>query len=341
MERINYYNEEMQNSDDIEKFLLSHDAKKITDIKIKTCDNNHNYDDYNNYDYDDEMAHNEDEIIENKYRSVEIFQIEHNQEIPVELPNGYFLEGGAARNILLNMLGEKTNPPRDIDLVAISDYHPDLSLANNLAKTYMQQDFSRGYGINEETLDQYFTTRDFILNEVAVNNNSIIFSKDALHDLKNKIIQPTEYEQNEYYSFSRQDYGLNPKLVMKALRLQTELEDLYGAAHIKNIENWQWQLKNMNLFSLALAVDKCHELGEKYATKFYFKLLEIGLADIEEDHIDSIKAESLRELTLNINFRLRNKGKRPFTFSNKHFNQDIKKDYKEEEELLKYYDILE
>ena len=99
-----------------------------------------------------------------------IHKFTHNQPLPADLPDGYCFIGGVARNIVLAELGNQTLPPRDIDIVAIKDFDPDMSLVGQLSREHMPDDYAYGHGIKIETLGEYFDRRDFTINEVLVRS---------------------------------------------------------------------------------------------------------------------------------------------------------------------------
>jgi len=83
---------------------------------------------------------------------------------------GYAFAGEVARNSLLREIGINVPVARDADVVAVSEMNPDMStdvLVGVNAK-YMPVDSAHGHGVRRESLYNYFTSRDFNLNQVLV-----------------------------------------------------------------------------------------------------------------------------------------------------------------------------
>lgn len=202
-------------------------------------------------------------------KTKEIYSIDSESEIPYELPNGYGFSGGVARNILLRKLGDKVINPRDIDVVAVREFTPDLAEIPELNLLYMPEDSKHGHGISITSMGDYMTSRDFVINEVLAVNGRLYFTSEALSDLKSKIIRPTIFEKDG-------ENGLKPKLALKALRLLAEFEQTYGYGTVSGIEDWQFKIDAFSLFDLAVNLDKAYSRGDDLAYIFYRKLLEKG-----------------------------------------------------------------
>lgn len=243
-----------------------------------------------------------------------VVKFRHYQELPAKLPQGYCYMGGVARSIVLRELGQNTMPPRDIDIVAVKDFSPDLDQIEELSKQYMEDDVKHGYGIKSESMAPYFSNRDFTLNEILIHGDEVYVSTRALEDLSKHIIRPSEYEQSSWRAKSHPDEkGVHPKLVMKALRMQTEFDAMYGDGNIEGIKKWQWNIEALPLFYIALHLKKAYEQGDALATRYFSKLLELGVAG-PEINSDQIGGKDLREFTLSIQYRLLDQGKDPFDF---------------------------
>ncbi len=248
--------------------------------------------------------------------SYSLVHIPFTEKLPATLPKGYGFSGGVARNAALQALGHDVMPPRDIDIVAITDAHPDTTPAirDELAKKYMQDDYARGHGVRIESLAEYFSTRDFVLNEVLLLDDELITTPEALNDLEKKLVQPTQYESDSWRSYTFEEEGLHPKLVWKAVLLSEELKMMYGHGDMSGIKEWQWDYKGMPLFFLALALDKAYQKGDALATRFYTKLLELGTVSSSYTK-ESILAHSPRDLALQISYKMQERGD-PFCFQN-------------------------
>lgn len=121
----------------------------------------------------------------------------------------------------------------------------------------------------------------------------------------------------QYYS----TLGIKPKLVLKALRLQLELEERFGNALVEDIEPWQFRMESVNPFSVASFLDKMYQMdmaaGNKdlrLVTKFYWTLLEKGTIT------PGTFGRSPQEAALTCNWILERQGKRLFDFSNPAWN---------------------
>lgn len=253
-----------------------------------------------------------------------LLSFECHTELPAKLPRGYGFAGGAARGALLSLLGEQTNPPRDLDVVGISEYNPDPSLQSGISATLMPEDNAHGYGVKIEKLEKYFETRDFRLNEVLVIDDRILCTAEALTDLYQKTIQPTAYEIEHWYSYEDDSrLGIPPKLVMKSLRLQAEMIDQYGTGETTGIDDWQWDIREIPLFYIALALDKCQQISDQTAVNFCRLLLDRGV--VAEESISDTNGDTDPD-QLALNLMLGMSDMRPvtgFTFQNKELQKRI------------------
>ncbi|MGI6103615.1 MAG: hypothetical protein ACOYBJ_03270 [Patescibacteria group bacterium] len=269
-----------------------------------------------------------------------VLRFSHVQPVPAELPPGYAFIGGAARNVLLAELGQAVEPPRDLDLVAITDWSPEKSQANRLAAQYMPGDYAHGHGVKFESLMQYFTLRDFTINEVLVTKDAVYATPQALRDLAEKVIQPTATTARSWESYAMREWGVEPKLAMKALRLHLQFEELYGHGRIEGIEEWQWRFEAVPLFYIALELNKAFEQGDAMAERFYQRLLTLGLVDL--DHEDIASGMSARELAVDLRWKMHEDGRDPFTFTREELNgrvlpKELLAQIEDDPELAKYY----
>lgn len=243
-----------------------------------------------------------------------LLQIEHTQKIPT-LPQGYAYMGGVARNIFLQEMGQRyIQPQRDVDIVAIQEWHPDKGLTHELSMQYMPNDYAHGYGVKEESLASYFRSRDFTINEVLVHGSTIYATKEAARDLLDCCIRPTQHETDKWFSYEFEKEGVHPKLVMKALRLLSEFRQ-YGDAQLQNIEDWQFKIEGIPIFYIALALDKCMEIGDSASEAFYIELLRRGVVG-PNGRDNQLKAANATELTVSITMRMQQDGYEPFEFTN-------------------------
>lgn len=74
----------------------------------------------------------------------------------------------------------------------------------------MPDDYSFGYGVGQDTLDNYFATRDFTVNQCLIKDGKLLVS-----DLAENIIRPT------YYELPYDGDNLSGRLFLKAIMMQT------------------------------------------------------------------------------------------------------------------------
>lgn len=262
-------------------------------------------------------------FFDNDGNEIEVLAWIHEQKLPAQLPEGYCYIGGVARNVALQELGEHVLPPRDLDITAIHELYPDLTKAEQLTNELMPEDASRGgYQITEETIGDYFTSRDFNINQVLVAGNVIIAHPDAINGLHTKCIQPTLYEQEGWEFYELKKSGVSPKLVFKALRLQIEFEEMYGYGTLKGIEGWQFESPAIHKFYLSLGLDKAIERGDTISQLFFENLIKHGVVSRKHSLKDSsFKANSPEELAVVLRWKMREDGRNPFRFTNPENNQ--------------------
>jgi len=236
------------------------------------------------------------------------------------LPEGYGYSGGVARSLMLEVLGEKSPHPRDLDVVAVKSLNPDISLRDDISWRYMPDDTKRGHGVKIETnVADYMSERDFTINEVLAIGNRLFFSERALVDLEHKIIRPTGFEMYKWESYVSDEWGINPRLAMKALVLQAEFLKLYGKGSVEDIEEWQWDIEGKPPFELALGIEKAAQKG--VGLRFYLSILDKG--NIKRENLPSgVTLDSLRELAHYVRKTMLRGGREPFEFSENVFNDE-------------------
>lgn len=189
----------------------------------------------------------------------------------ISLPEDYALKGGAARVSVERALDRTcSHTPRDIDICYIGDPDKeDTELSESLAKNYSPDDYIHGHGV-EPLEDDYFETRDFTINEVLVNNDGAILTKQALLDMMRSIIRFTEYEKTNFYyqNYYEEDEEVdvrfvNDKLASKALRLIAEREERTFIDADEFFEK-----KYINEFHMALHLDRAMGEGFHVANAF-------------------------------------------------------------------------
>ncbi len=212
------------------------------------------------------------------YDSTKIKELEKNiWELPVEkqitglqIPEGYAVKGGAARALLLKNIGiDSSGEFRDMDIVRIEEWNKDDSRDEEIAETYMPDDFQFGHGVEKiETIKEYFKTRDFSINEVLATNKKIIATKKCIADSIRHIIRLTDFEKN--------NWGVSHKMLSKALALYSEAIQKYDTAKIENIEDWEYEEYSITPFWLALQLDRAFEKSSRIAEQLTSELKKKG-----------------------------------------------------------------
>lgn len=182
---------------------------------------------------------------------------------PSELPVGYGFTGGAARAVALYTLFGEEASIRDIDVEAFTDCGADLSLAGSVSAQYMPDDYAFGHGAEGVRLAEYFESRDFTVNEVAVVGGMVLLTAKAYADLRDKRICLSDYEAS----------GNNPKLAMKSLLFETVFESEFGTC------TNDCGAYGVPAFFVALGLNKAYQYSDRIASGFVKKLVTYGLAD--------------------------------------------------------------
>ncbi len=213
-----------------------------------------------------------------------------------ELPDGVAIIGGAARAIAQKALLGESPIVRDIDLTVFRENLAQLTYQDlqDLSSTYMPDDARHGHGIGIESLEEYFGTRDFTINEVVVCRDKLLMTAEAKEALIHKIIEPTarEKEANEA--------GTNEKLAMKALVLEAVFQNQYGTGEVQGID---YDLIRPSMFFIALALNKAFQYGLVVTNSFIQRLEQLGLA-YEDAYMEPVEfAKYLLEDTYNFTYR--------------------------------------
>ena len=129
-----------------------------------------------------------------------------------------------------------------------------------LAQKYMPDDFRYGHGVQKYTLDDYFKTRDLTVNEALVLNGALVISNFAYNDLQENIIRPT------YYEMKRADEVAPGRLALRALLMQTTLEEVTES--YPTIEDMNIASNYVGNFEVAVALNKAMSRGAQTAERF-------------------------------------------------------------------------
>lgn len=181
------------------------------------------------------------------------------------LPKGYGYAGGAARVLLLRNLGIPPRfSPRDFDLIRFLPEEPEVGLDDKLARKYSPEDYKFGYGVSLITdLGEYFSTRDFTINEILATDEGIITTREGLLDNIRHIIRLTEYSK---------DTSPDSKLLAKCLRFYAGAIYRWDEAALGDIDEYQLETHFIAPFWLALNLDKACQEGSHVAEAFIEEL---------------------------------------------------------------------
>ena len=189
-----------------------------------------------------------------------------------ELPHGVAVMGGVARSIAREIITGEREPIRDIDLVNIIDENGeskvDYDTLDALSRKFMPDDYAFGHGVGSETMDQYFRTRDFTINQCLIMDSKLIVSDFAYNDFQENIIRPTYYE----LPYDGDDIG--SRLFLKALMMRSVLSQITDS--IPLIEDME-QPEHIEYFDIALFLNKAMSRGARTARIFTEDLADWGI----------------------------------------------------------------
>lgn len=215
-----------------------------------------------------------DRIIQSGYTVKNVSAEIQKAALPeVQLPRGYGVIGGAARSIAFQTLrGGEALYVRDIDLVCTS--YADKELASDLAQKYNPDDFDYGHGVQEiNDMNDYFESRDFTMNQLAVIDGSLLITDEASKDIKDGIIRLTAFER-------RENTVPSDRMILKALLLESALSSEGIDVHIATEDQAVFKERNVtNAFWLALMLQKSLEYGQDVAKEYWEKITNQGILD--------------------------------------------------------------
>lgn len=176
------------------------------------------------------------------------------------LPTGFAVIGGAARQIAMEQLTGRQLSLRDEDIIFFEDMADaedsgDAVLMDELSEQYMPEDYASGHGVGRSaSIAEYMESRDLTINQLAVVRTQdswrLHMSNQAALDLPRGVIRPTIAAHNN-------DYYLHDKLAIKAILLETVLQELDGIeeASIKGIDIRRYAKEyDINDFHIALGM---------------------------------------------------------------------------------------
>jgi len=240
------------------------------------------YDDDYDEDYDEEDDDDDDDYYseyEEQHYGEERADFDEEkltlQEIPLpaeilkrysflnELPHGVAVMGGVARSIAREIITGEREPIRDIDLVNIIDEEGNSEVDDDtldaLSRKFMPDDYAFGHGIKNDTLDNYFKTRDFTINQILIKDSKLIISDFAYNDFQENIVRPTYFE----HPYDGDD--ISSRLFLKALMMRTVLSQISDS--IPLIEDME-RPEYIGAFDVAVFLNKAMSRGAETARVF-------------------------------------------------------------------------
>lgn len=197
--------------------------------------------------------------------------IEISHTIKTELPEEYGFKGGSARSLLREVLGLRTIPPRDVDVIRLSAEEPYSSADIEIARKYMAQDFEFGDGVEPvDSISDYLTSRDFTINEVYTVGSKIVATEQCIRDTIRNVIRITKYERESYSEYEK----MGPKMKAKTLRLHAEQMYSIGVSSIPEDDMSEIEKSFINPFWLAVQLDRAFERSSEIADQFTTLLIE-------------------------------------------------------------------
>lgn len=234
------------------------------------------YDEAENYEDEDEYERADIREAEQKIRAIPLpEEFLERYEFLKELPDGVAVMGGVARSIAREIIAGDKEPMRDIDLVNITSENGDSlvsdEILDELAKKYMPDDYNFGHGIQNETLEHYFNTRDFTVNQSLILNGKLLVSDVAYNDFQENIIRPSYYELQDY------DDNLKSRVALKALMMQAILAQTTTSVPLLEDINIDF----ISSFDEAVFLNKAMARGIEVATNFTEILVEWDITSEE------------------------------------------------------------
>lgn len=234
------------------------------------------------------------------------------------LPEGYAYKGGAARALLLRSLGiDPAYQPRDLDVVRLAPEPPSLDMDDWVAREFMPEDYAHGNGVETmASLDRYFVTRDFTINEVLASDTEVFASRECILDSVRHIIRLSEYERERI-----ENGGPSDKMMAKALRTYAEAIHRWDDASLEGLSDWDYEECFVSPFWLALQLDRAFDVGSEVAESFTREL--IRRRQIPEDIKSAIDAaDYLLALLEGDSFYYRHAPVEQFNLERAHIEED-------------------
>ena len=263
-----------------------------------------NYDDgeyYEEDDYDDDYGEERADFDEEKLTLQETplpAEILERYSFLSELPHGVAVMGGVARSIAREIITGEREPIRDIDLINITDEdgnsEVDYNTLDELSRKFMPDDYTFDHGVRNDTLDHYFRTRDFTVNQSLIKDGKLIVSDFAYNDFQENIIRPTFFE----HPYDGDD--ISSRLFLKALMMRSVFSQISDS--IPLIEDME-RPEYIGSFDIALFLNKAMSRGARTARIFTEDLADWDIISEEYAGRPVALAEALLEDVHTFEFR--------------------------------------
>lgn len=215
-----------------------------------------------------------------------------------ELPHGVAVMGGVARSVAREIITGEREPIRDIDLVNIVDEagnsEVDEPMLDELSRKYMPDDYAFGHGIKNDTLENYFKSRDFTINQSLIMDGKLIVSDLAYDDFEENIIRPTYFE----HPYAGDE--VSSRLFLKALMMRDVVSQI--SDFIPLIEDME-PPEDVWYFDVALFLNKAMSRGAVTARIFTEDLAEWGAVPKDYSGRPMALAKMLNEQLYGFEFR--------------------------------------
>lgn len=225
----------------------------------------------------DLYSDNREELYENEHK-FQLYELPESilRRYPFirELPERIAIMGGMARSIARELVtgeSKQREPVRDIDLVNIIDNdgscYVSPAVRDQLSAEYMPDVFEQGQRMSNDTLEHYFDSRDFTINQVLIMNGQLILSNAAKNDFQENIVRPSHFEK------PRESSWLKSGIAVKALFMKAAAEDF--TTSVPTLEDLTFG--QVFPVDVALNMDRAMERGIETAHAFTQELAEWGI----------------------------------------------------------------
>ena len=310
------FENEQESDPDIAKLAVNGLSRVTSEQENDTDDDDYcgedNYDDDEHYeedgyeddyedDYDDDYGEKRADFDEEKLTLQETplpAEILERYSFLSELPHGVAVMGGVARSIAREIITGEREPIRDIDLINITDEEGnsevDYDTLDELSRKFMPDDYAFNHGIENDTLDHYFRTRDFTVNQSLIKNGKLIVSNFAYNDFQENIIRPT------YFEHPYEGNDISSRLFLKALMMRSVFSQISDS--IPLIEDME-RPEYIGSFDIALFLNKAMSRGARTARIFTEDLADWDIISEEYAGRPVALAEALLEDVHTFEFR--------------------------------------